>query len=316
MILTVIDLILSLGLRQASAIESTVATQLKDALVDYQKKNPLEAWQTRIFEDEVLPQYQRFIRDYRPGPQGLSVEVDQDSLRKYLQFYAPKVLKARDYKMFAWLVIDSACPACVKAAPGLKSLVTAQMERRGLTTVWMDAPASPPRGFDEKSVDYARGRQAAGAVIVHAVRAPVDDEDAAHADELRYWVSTTLAVRELAAKTSGRLELLANDPIEPAAVRLLTDAFTEVGGKVQSVVAASVLGESSGVLIEISQFKDYAMYQDILSKLNAGLKDTHSLLEKRMTQGRVWLSLQTSQAASEVRRQVDLLGLRNWVEVK
>lgn len=317
LVLAVLDLLFSLGLRTAAAAENAaVVTQLKEALSEYPKKNPLETWQTKLFEDEVLPQYQRFIKDYRPGPQGLQVEVDQDSLRKYLQFYGPKTLKARDYKVYVWLVIDPACPACGKAAGELKSLISARLEHRGLAPVWMDAPGTAARGFEDKCIDFARGRQGAGALVVQAIRAPQDDEDAAHADELRYWVATTVAIRELGTKSSGHIELLANDSIESAAARLLTDAFTEMGGRVQNAVAASVLGSSNGVVLEVSQFKDYAMYQDILNKLSSGLKDAHSIEEKRLTRGHVWLSVQTSRAAADVRRQVDELGLRNFVEVK
>src|SRR4051794_9867340 len=68
-----------------------VSTQLKSAVTaSASKLGELEPWQKRIFSEEVVPQYQRFVRDYRSsGTSGVTAEIDLESLRQYLRFYAP-----------------------------------------------------------------------------------------------------------------------------------------------------------------------------------------------------------------------------------
>ena len=46
----------------------TVVTKAKERLGD------LEPWQGKLFDEEVVPQASRFVRDYRPGTKGLSAD--------------------------------------------------------------------------------------------------------------------------------------------------------------------------------------------------------------------------------------------------
>ena len=65
--------IASVGARAAG---ESVPAQLKAALASSEARlGALEPWQKRIFADEALPQYQRFIRDYRSSASGVKADA-------------------------------------------------------------------------------------------------------------------------------------------------------------------------------------------------------------------------------------------------
>src|SRR4051812_6455948 len=71
--------------------------KLKDAVRESEPKlGTLEPWQKKIFEDEVVPSYQVFIKDYRSVGREISADVDVDSIRNYLAYYAPSVSKPKE----------------------------------------------------------------------------------------------------------------------------------------------------------------------------------------------------------------------------
>ena len=118
--------------------ESKLDLQLKAAIQDAQVKFPgLTDWQKALYANEVVPQYQRFIRDYRPAATGLSVEIDFDSLKHYLSFYAPKTLRQQSPRVLLWANPEATCARCVESSAEILKLVQARVENRGFTPVWL-----------------------------------------------------------------------------------------------------------------------------------------------------------------------------------
>src|SRR5262249_44471658 len=59
--------------------------RIKGALLEAEPQlGHLEPWQKVLFEEEAVPQAQRFIRNYT----GSSADIDFDSLKNYLRFHA------------------------------------------------------------------------------------------------------------------------------------------------------------------------------------------------------------------------------------
>lgn len=73
--------------RSTQAPKKDLQESLKAALVEAKSKlGKLEEWQSTLFDEEAVPQYSRFIRDYRPSANGVTADIDLDSLRNYLAY--------------------------------------------------------------------------------------------------------------------------------------------------------------------------------------------------------------------------------------
>lgn len=322
LVLVLLNLLLAPARAAEQAGGEAVQAQLKAAVQNHAKGlQGLETWQTQLVDEEIVPQYSRFVRDYRPSGTGLAVEIDQESVKRYLTFYGPKVLRSRDYRFLVAVRAEAGCDKCQKAAADLKSVVKSRLEHRGLTPVFVGGedltdPTITGKALEDLLVEQIRQRQSAGVIVIQAQNAPRDDEDAGHADEKRYQLRVLLQLREInTARYQGQMELLANDSFDVSFNRLITDAWTEIGAKTASFVATNANGEA-GVLLEVFGFKDYAMFNDIRTKLAAGLKDVASLDERKIQRGRVWLLAATSKNAEDLRRQIAGLGLKGFVEVR
>ena len=121
-----------------NASAKDLASQLKNAVMEETRKlGALESWQKRIFDEEVLTQHQRFIKDYRfSGPNAkVYAEVDVEGLKAYLRFYAPKVITAENFKALVCLRAEAGCDKCMESLKTVKKLVEQMLERRGLSAV-------------------------------------------------------------------------------------------------------------------------------------------------------------------------------------
>ncbi|MGZ3689483.1 MAG: hypothetical protein ACXVBW_14370, partial [Bdellovibrionota bacterium] len=282
--------------------------QLKKAISDSQSKlGTLDPFQTQIFNDEVVPQYQRFIRDYRPTPSGLSADIDTDSIRRYLLFQATKSLKQKEYRFLVALKMDPNCEKCRESFEGIKRLVNNRIVRRGLQPAWLSPedvadPKLVGKALDDWLADVAARKNFAGAVAVQWNPAPIDDIDTAHADEKRYIIHAFLDVREI-SKSGGQLELMENDGFESSTARLLTDAFTDVGTKIELAASQTETGKQE-LLVEVGGIRDYGHLSAIKTQLGNLLKDTGTLEERRISRGKVVFAVATKKSADDVRKQL------------
>ncbi len=311
----------ALEARAPAADEDAVVRKLKAAVLESQALlGPLEPWQKTIFEEEAVPQYQRFIKDYRSAQahsgsavSQLNVALDMESLKNYLKFYAPVTLKREEKRLDAlvFLKFEEDCEKCVAASPALRKLVKSRLERRGLRPVWVSiddlgAPVEAAadaelkgKVLDERVVDLARVRNAAAALVLQWHKAPIDDIDTAHADEKRFVIHSLLLVRAKGAgksegstlgiaRNEGKLELFENDRFETQAARLLTDAFTDMGVEASRLESGKTIGEDDSgedkpeLALEIGGIRDFAQIAQINALLKAKL--SASTFEQR----RIW----------------------------
>ena len=318
---------------QAPELFDDVERQLKVAVIDAQKKlGMLESWQIKIFEEEVVPQYRRFIRDYRPmGPgTGLNVEVDFENLQNYLKFYAPKVLPhliskdrakgllavsgansaTQDFRLLVFLKTDPACAKCTASEPAIRALVKSRVEARGFVPVWV-APEEvgdtklAGRLLHETLTELSRKKGSPGALVVHWAPVPVDDIDSAHADEKHYFVHSFFNIRDL-AKDEGKMDLMDSDSFETSLVRLLTASISELGVKADQTVREQAISKEE-ILIDISGFSDFAHYNRVKTVLTEQLKGVSSLEERKITRGQISLAVGTSASKEEIAKQVSAI---------
>jgi hypothetical protein len=308
-----------------------VVRKLKAALMESSTKlgasgqlTELAPWQKRLFDEEALPQYQRFIKHYR-SPQthsasaisSLVVDIDVESLKNYLRFYAPQTLgrEPRNAPALVYLKAEAACLKCTAAGPALRALVQARVERRGLSPVWITAEELGPNGaeldgkaLEDKLTELATARNAAASLVLQWGAAPPDDVDTAHADENHYVLKSRIEARGLAgtgrpgaasspivAKTENSASLLETDSFEAIAIKLLSDAFVELGAQSQKAELAQVASrveerEQSELRLDVVGFRGFTQYSELKTQVAAKFPDV-SLEERRISRGRVVLAL-------------------------
>ncbi|MEK6704929.1 MAG: hypothetical protein AABZ06_04005 [Bdellovibrionota bacterium] len=266
-----------------NASAKDLASQLKNAVMEETRKlGALESWQKRIFDEEVLTQHQRFIKDYRfSGPNAkVYAEVDVEGLKAYLRFYAPKVITAENFKALVCLRAEAGCDKCMESLKTVKKLVEQMLERRGLAAVFIDAGqiGSDNKAGFEKLTNLARQRKLSAAFLLDWRKTPADDVDSVHADENHYMISSNIDVFGLSSH-AARLDLLDSDNFELSATRLLEDTFTILGQKTMSMVGPAITGGSE-VLVEVNGIGDYKHFQLVKSQLVSQLKGVSSIEER------------------------------------
>ncbi len=295
-----------------SMTSKEVQEKLRSAVAEWKTKlGALEEWQRKIFDEEVVPQYSRFIRDYKQtGTGAMSVEVDSEVLRRYLSFYAPKAFKRKEYRAQIYLSADADCKKCQDAMDEIKALAKARIERRGFLGSWLTpgqlGVSSELKGkpLEDRIADLVRQKDDGGALVMQWGVAPVDPE---HPDEKHYLVRSYLLVRKDATEVrqQGELEVLPNDSLSTAAARLLTDAMSELGVKSQVFADAAQEHETPEVLVTVSGFKDFAQFNRVKSRLQESLKDVAPLEERRLMRGQVTLAVRTERPLALVKSALD-----------
>jgi hypothetical protein len=240
--------------------------KLKAALTEAQSRlGELEPWQKKIFDEEVVPQYQRFIRNYRASQThsgsaegNLAVEIDFETLKNYLKFHAPSVMGEKDSPLLISLRPGKDCEKCLAAEPVIRQLVVARVTRRGFKPVFVT-----PEGAVEKS-------KLAGSLVLTWGLAAAEDVDSVHADEKNYEIHSVLEVQG-SEKSEGKMELLDMDPFETATARLLSDAFTELGERLSQEGSADTVDGKPEVLLQVTGFRDFAQLTSWKAQLQAKL---------------------------------------------
>jgi hypothetical protein len=316
LILVIMSLLISPNRCQADP-NPTIESQLKNAVEDAQKNIPaLEGWQKILFTDEVVPQFQRFIQDYRPTSSGLKVVVDYDSLKHYLLFYGPKVFKQPNPKILVYTKVDPLCPKCTESQPAVLHLLKSRLERRGLTPIWVSTEELGPQSGGKREgnqledfiVSLAKKKNAVGALIVRLAPAPAEDSDTAHADEKRYILRTYMQMGDVSMQDRQK-EVLDNDNFEQSEARLLTDIFADLGAKYELQQAIAPESGRAEVLVEITGIQDFAQYTRVKSLMAGQLRDISSLEERMLSKDQIVFAVFTKRSAEDIRNQLSRLTL-------
>lgn len=249
----------------------------------------LEPWQKRIFDDEIVPQYQRFIRDYKPSSEGVTVEVDMDGMKKYIAFFAPKALGVDKPSLAVVVEGAQGCAKCIEGLSAYKRIARARLERRGFSVV------------DEKTPARLRGSPVGELQLRSREMAP-EELDSAHAGERHFEVTLKFKVEAAGFggfKRDDRSELMEEDGVENAAARLLTDALVELGARVLAASASNAGGARDGLLLTLVGFKNNEQYEKARTKIADLAGGT--VVERTMARGQAVLALRGARASKDLR---------------
>lgn len=310
----------------ASGPENDFTPKLQAYFTDKKKTlGELEPWQSKLFDEEAIPEYQRFIRDYHsekaakassPLVQEVSAEIDFESLRNFLKFYAPKYLKKeKSGDLPALLVIlkpQLSCAKCTSVLPGIKAMVAARLERRGLRALW--ATASELTSARSMGNDYqnlarhlAVQKKAMGVLLLSWQEAQADDLESAHADEIHYLIRSFFSMGELIS-TEASLDVSENGNFERAGGKLLADAFTELGAGIKKTeLAQSELGRTE-VSVEVLGWRGVEEYRKLKAQIEEALKGIARVDDFRIARGKAVLLVHSDSTAVDIHKQ--LVGLK------
>jgi hypothetical protein len=295
-------------------VHQNVLAQLQEAINAQAKTlGTLEPWQRTIFQDEVIPYANRFVKDYRPTPKGLQVEIDFDSIRKYFNFSASKVLKRQDLSLLTYLRVDQNCEKCVQASGSIGNMMKGWADRRGFSVRKMNMedlndPDLKGKALNNKLSEIAKIRDNVGALIMEVEQEVQDEVDSVHADEKKFKIRVFMNIRlgsdtgsevmrEL--KHDGELELIETHSFEMAASKLLIETFMDFGGKAAG--AAGLSGSEDDLMLEVSGFKDFTQYNKMKDQIQRVLRDATPLQEKRMSRGKVLLGFRLKKNIQQVK---------------
>jgi hypothetical protein len=276
---------------------------------------PLEPWQKTLFEEEAVPQAQRFIKNFSDS----AVDVDLESLKNYLRFHGPTALRKPETRILGVLKIDPLCAKCVQSRDAVKELIEARARRRGLTLQWLGTedltnPSLPQRELQDKLVELVQAQAGAsqGAISVHLRMAPIDDIDTAHADEKRIQALTFLYVRDPSghelSKSEGKLEVYDSEALDGVSARLLTDAFTELGARQRKLELEIATTGKTEVEIEVVGIRNYELFTQVQGALTKTLKEEGVVEPRKISRGKAVFALVTGKSADRIRSQ--LVGMR------
>ena len=265
------------------------------------KIGSLSEWQEKVFDDELVPQYPRFVRDYRPGGNGVIADIDVPGIKSYLA-YGPGDAKGEAAQIQVLLIPEKDCDRCREAFLPLKRLVKNRLERRGFVPNFVEPAAVGDDGqltgaaINERLAELARKKESAGALLLQWQLAPVDP-DSPHADEKQYQVRVfeTARAPKVDWKHEGNIEILENDSIISACEKLLSDAVTDFGARTLAI------GETKGpsstnapeFLVSVSGIRGWSHYIGLKSKFQSSLQGAGWVEERFLSRGRAGFVVRT-----------------------
>jgi hypothetical protein len=292
--------------------------QLKGALIDAQKNlGALEPWQKTIYSYDILPQYQKFIKDYSrsaivmnvgatvpSGSGAVKVVVDEESLKRFLMFYGPKFLKKKDTRVLVLLRPNPSCQKCQESLNAISDLVQGQLWRRGMTpnlvsTDELKLPATDGE-IQEQVVAMMKPKGADATVVVQWGPAPVDDIDTAHMDDVRFVLRSFLKIGDSKSFFKER-EIIENDSFLVSEASLLVDLFTDLGATLEKEQVKVEDASKAEVLITVFGIKDFAQFTRIKSQIQVVLKEGSTIEERRLSPGRASFAVYSSKNPEELK---------------
>jgi hypothetical protein len=297
----------------APEAKNALSERLRTALLAIEPElGHLEPWQKQILEEEAAPQAQRFIKNYT----GSTADIDFDSLKNFLHFHAPELLRRVDGKVLGLLKVDSTCAKCVQSKELIKTMMSERIRRRGLDITWLTtedltAPALPERELEEKLTTMANTQAdgPVGAISVHLRTAPIDDIDTAHADDKRLQVLTFLYMKDPngheLSRNEGKLEVFDTEAtLDVVTGRLLTDAFTDLGAREKKFEQDIATSGKAEVEIEVTGIKGYDGYNQVQIALARSLREEGALETRKISRGKAVFAIVTSKPAEKIKAQI------------
>lgn len=279
----------------SSEVPEVLDSQLKNAVVNSASEaGTMDAASKKIFDEEVVPQYALFVRDYKRVGQSVNVVVDLDGIKNVIRFSAPKSFSQPAPKILLYLAVDTRCDKCMDESATIHKIMEERVVRRGFAPVWVGNGELAGQSMSDLTTPHG----AVGYMKVDLIPAPADDEDAAHADEKRFQSKAVLEVRGI-TQYQDQAEFYDTDRFETQTQKLLTHAFTELGAKAD---LASMSGEmTDDVLIEVSGISDFPQYTRLKTALQARLKGTALLDERKVSKGKAVFALKTKQTLDQIK---------------
>ena len=323
---------------KGSATPTNVQESLKTALKEAKTKlGNLEAWQSTLFDEEVINQPSRFVRDYRPGAGGMIVEVDTDGIRGFLELsgFTGKAAESGEGasmkgavtkeaptpvtptgpgpKYFVALDTQKNCVKCEESMVPIKKLVRTRLERRGYTVVFLSAEeVSATQGsmslLAERISELMKRPGSLGGMILQWREAPQDSSDSAHEGEINYLVRTvqqytlpgeTGVAKEL--RTERQMLLTANDPFVAFVERLFTESWIETGSKALAQRSDQQREKGSSELwVSVSGIPDFAGYQKTRASIQALLQSWGEIEDRKLAAGEAVFAIRTAKSAGDL----------------
>ncbi len=296
---------------QASSPKRDLSDLLKAELVaQLSKLGALADWQEKVFNEELLPQYPRFVRDYRPGGSGVVADIDVQGMRSYLA-WGPGEAKGDALKVLVFLSLEKDEAKCQEALLPIRKVIKARLERRGFQPLFLESDALGEGKLtgaaqNERLSEQARKKGYAGSLIVQWQLAPVD-LDSAHADEKHYQIRVFHFSRPGKGewKHEGNLEILENDSILQAAERLMSDAVTDFGGRVLEARATKDQGsEGRELKLILTGVRDFAQFRELRGRIQAAVGALGTIQERQFSRGRVEFAVLTQKPAGDIQAAV------------
>jgi hypothetical protein len=277
---------------------------------------PLEPWQQKLFEEEALPEYQRFMRGYRlssapAGAKGgassqpaITADIDFENLKDFLKFYAPKSLKRDKPPIYVYLKSEMPCFKCSASLPGLKALVTERLERRGFKIIWgSPADLSDPKAMGPK-LDavinaVALQKKAVGSLLLSWHHA-VNEEDPSHPDTRDYSIRSLLDIRDI-SKSQAKIVLPETGSFEVSAGKLLTDAFTQLGARASDLEITQSELKREELIVDVIGIKSFASYQAVKDALQSSLQ-LATVEDQKISRGRAIFSVFSDASIEKVQQ--------------
>lgn len=282
--------------------------KLKSAVIDAEKKlPPLEPWQKKIFDEEVLAHPSRFISDYKATGNQMEAQIDLPQLRNYLVFYGPKMLKGEglgNFQILAYIKVPAQCASCLLSVDPIRKLAQARMERRGFTPLWVSPaevgdPSIQGKALGDRLAELAQSRKAAGSWVLEWRPAEADTIDAAHADEQNWVTESHLSLR-MVGKIEHKLDFQTDETFESSVEKLMSDAMTEVGTKAEQKQIGQGSSGREELLVEFTGLRSFEHLGRAKAFLADGFKDVALFEERKVTRGKVAFALKSQKSRAEL----------------
>jgi hypothetical protein len=303
------------GATPAPSVSSNASPDLSNRLQTYflnakKELGALEPWQQKLFDEEALPEYQRYMRGYRltgnANNPGISADIDFESLRQFLRFYAPKSLKREKPSIVAVLKPQTNCSKCVSSLPEVKTLVASRLERRGFKVIWVTPTELGDASLTGAELEAAANqnalqKKAVGAMVVRWQNA-VGDADAMHPDERHYSIHSSLDIRDV-SKSQAQLEVAANGSFERSAGKLIADAFTELGARMSELEVSQSELKRDEIVIDVVGIRSFAQYEALKNGLQSAIK-TGQLEEQKVSRGHAVFAVFSDAPAQKIQQAI------------
>lgn len=293
-LLWVIPLVLFSPLRAWSAVSSKQAESakpvagggatsgVKSSLAATELRlGAIESWQKRIFDEEILSQPQRFVRNIEAASGGgVPADVDLGAIREYIKFHSSKVqvgesaaaagavsgASSRARTIVAQVAAPASCAECVAAVARVKPLIATRLDRRGYAVSWVEGAELQSGGARSGEISGAlgqlaespKGRSAAGAWWVEIKLVPPEELDQGHADEKIFRVSSRLAIFRPGRGSysslvkpllqhDARTDLREGESVEASLGGMISDSFADFGAQLDTALASTGASRATDV---------------------------------------------------------------------